>query len=282
MRLTHPLAGLPPPRPEARPLLEGLTPDQAQAVLHGRGPLLLLAGPGAGKTRTLTHRAAYLITTGAARPSEILAVTFSVRAAGELRLRLANLLGRERARGVTAATFHAVCARLLREHAHLFGRTDRYTIYDQGDVRRVIEQLAADRGRPLLRQALKAYGQPSAVKLQAMLSLAKSGLCNPEHCGREDQRGGLIMAIWRDCEAELRSSNAFDFDDLLWFAVRLLREHRLRARWIRRRFRFVLVDKYQDINDAQAELVWLLAGSDGNLTAVGDEARWGSLWRAVS
>jgi hypothetical protein len=115
MRLTHPLAGASRPLPAAHGLLEGLTPEQAQAVQHGRGPLLLLAGPGAGKTRTLTHRAAHLITTGGARPSEILAVTFSVRAAGELRLRLADLLGHERARGVTTATFHSVCARLLRE-----------------------------------------------------------------------------------------------------------------------------------------------------------------------
>src|SRR6478736_3823038 len=125
-----------PPRPER--LLAGLTPEQAQAVTLGTGPLLLLAGPGAGKTRTLTHRAAYLIHSGLAQPWEILAVTFSVRAAGELRLRLADLLGERTARGVLAATFHSVCARLLREHATLFGRTDTYTIYDQADVRKVI------------------------------------------------------------------------------------------------------------------------------------------------
>jgi superfamily I DNA/RNA helicase len=204
-----------------------------------------------------------------------------VRAAGELRLRLANLLGHEQARGITAATFHSVCARMLREHAHLFGRTDQYTIYDQGDVRRVIEQLIANPGRPLLRQALKAYGQPSAAELQAMLALAKSDLSDNGHGGPEDQRGRLVAAVWRESEAELRSSNAFDFDDLLWFAVRLLREHRLRARWIRRRWRFVLVDEYLDINEAQAELVWLLAGSDGNLTVVGDDDQLVQGWRAV-
>ena len=138
---------MPHPNPERRPnappgperLLAGLTPEQAQAVTHGTGPLLLIAGPGAGKTRTLTHRIAYLLETEQARPDQILAVTFSVRAAGELRLRLADLLGQERARDVTAATFHSVCARLLREHAHLFGRTAQYTIYDQGDMRRVID-----------------------------------------------------------------------------------------------------------------------------------------------
>ena len=123
--------------PGTEGLLAGLTPEQAQAVTFGSGPVLLLAGPGAGKTRTLTHRAAYLLASGQAQPWEILAVTFSVRAAGELRLRLADLLGETVARGVTAATFHSVCARLLREHASVFGRTERYTIYDQADMRRV-------------------------------------------------------------------------------------------------------------------------------------------------
>ena len=106
-------------------LLADLTPEQAQAVTHSGGPLLLLAGPGAGKTKTLTHRAAHLLATGRAQPWEILAVTFSVRAAGELRLRLADLLGETLARAVTAATFHSVCATLLREHASVFGRTER-------------------------------------------------------------------------------------------------------------------------------------------------------------
>jgi DNA helicase II / ATP-dependent DNA helicase PcrA len=152
MRLTHPLPGAPASQPAAGGLLDGLTPERATAANHGSGPLLLLAGPGAGETTTLTHRIARLLEAGRARSSEILAVTFSVRAAGELRLRLAELLGHARARGVTAATFQAVRARRVREHEHLFGRTGRYTSYDQGDVRRVIDQLIADRGRPLRRR----------------------------------------------------------------------------------------------------------------------------------
>src|SRR3954451_3568365 len=135
-------------------LLAGLTPEQAQAVRHGDGPLLIVAGPGTGKTRTLTHRIAYLLASGRAAPREILAVTFSTRAAGELRLRLADLLGEQTARGVTAATFHSVCARMLREHAAAFGRTDSYTIYDQADLRRVIEWLLSDRQRAEIQQAL--------------------------------------------------------------------------------------------------------------------------------
>ncbi len=282
MRLTHPIAGVPPPLPAASGLLAGLTPEQARAVQYGTGPLLLLAGPGAGKTKTLTHRIAYLLESGQARPAEIIAVTFSVRAAGELRLRLADLLGQERARGVTACTFHAFCARLLRQYAHLFGRTRQYTIYDQGDMRRVIEEILADQRRYAVRQALKAYGQPSSAELQALLSLAKSRLKDPDRCtGTSEPVGPLVAAVWRESELELRRSNAFDFDDLIWFAVRLLRERRLRARWIRRQIRYLLVDEYQDLNPAQADVVWLLAGADGNLTVVGDDDQLVHRWRGA-
>ncbi len=282
MRLAHPIAGVTPPLPARSGLLAGLTPEQARAVTHGTGPLLLLAGPGAGKTKTLTHRIAHLLENGQARPGEILAVTFSVRAAGELRLRLADLLGQERARGVTAATFHAFCARLLRQYAHLFGRSSRYTIYDQGDTRRVIEEILADPKSLAVRQALKAYGQPSSAELQALLSLAKSRLEDPDRCADAGEPADrLVATVWRESELELRRSNAFDFEDLIWFSVRLLREHRLRARWIRRRFRYVLVDEYQDINDSQAELVWLLAGSDGNLMVVADDDQLVHRWRGA-
>ena len=164
--MTHPVRGVSPPRPPERGpnvLLAGLTPEQAAAVRHGRGPLLVLAGPGTGKTRTLIHRVAYLLASGHALPRQILAVTFSVRAAGELRLRLAELLGDRSARGVTAATFHSVCARLLREHAAVFGRSEHYTIYDQADLRHVIEALLSDPRRAEIRQALNSCGRPSAA-----------------------------------------------------------------------------------------------------------------------
>src|ERR1700674_1823576 len=216
-------------------LLAGLTPEQAQAVTHGTGPLLLLAGPGAGKTRTLTHRAAYLLASGRAQPWEILAVTFSVRAAGELRLRLADLLGESVARGVTAATFRSVCARLLREHASVFGRTERYTIYDQADMRRVIDWLRSDtdRGqiqrvvaavrradRGQIQRALADYGQPASAEVLAEISRAKNRLLSPEGYEQSAAHPGapLIAAVWRESESELRRCNAFEFDDLLAFA----------------------------------------------------------------
>jgi DNA helicase-2/ATP-dependent DNA helicase PcrA len=178
-----------------------LTPEQRDAVRHGPGPLLLLAGPGAGKTRTITHRIAHLLSCGQAQPWEILAVTFSVRAAGELRLRLADLLGEEQARGVTAATFHAVCARMLREHAELFGRTDAYTVYDQADVRKAIEWLLSDAQRGAIQAALTDSGQPASAELLAEISLAKNRLLSPDAYEQGRRGGALVAAVWRRARA---------------------------------------------------------------------------------
>jgi DNA helicase-2/ATP-dependent DNA helicase PcrA len=268
-----------PPRTER--LLAGLTPEQAQAVTYGPGPLLLLAGPGAGKTRTLTHRAAYLLASGRAQPWEILAVTFSVRAAGELRLRLADLLGETVARGVTAATFHSVCARLLREHASVFGRTERYTIYEQAEMRRVVEWLLSDAERGEIQRALADYGQPASAEVLAEISRAKNAFMSPDAYERSTSHPGapLVAAVWRESERELRRCNAFCFDDLLACAVGLLSEHPHRLRWLRQRWRWILADEFQDTSHAQATLVDLLAGPDGNLCVCGDDDQVIHTWR---
>jgi hypothetical protein len=165
-------------------------------VTFGAGPLLLLAGPGAGKTRTLTHGAAYLLASGRAKPWEILAVTFSLRAAGELRLRLADLLGEEVARGVTVATFHSVRARLLREHASVFGRTERYTIYDHADMRRVVDWLISDAERGEIQRALANVSGP------ALLVGSASGcmlITRPPVRGRRSRRHDLAATVARRC-----------------------------------------------------------------------------------
>src|SRR6516165_2967016 len=273
--MTHPNAGAQPTpaAPGHDALLEGLTPEQSQAVRHGPGPLLLIAGPGAGKTKTLIHRVARLLQTGVAQPWEILAVTFSVRAAGELRLRLADLLGEQVARGVTAATFHSICARILREHAGVFGRTQNYTVYDQTDVRRVIEWLLSDQQRGQIQQALADHGQPAASEVLAEISLAKNRLLSSD---TYEQAAGhtaapLIAAVWRELEVELQRSNAWDFDGLLTFAVRLLAEHPHRLAFYRQRWRWLVVDEFQDTNEAQNTLVALLAGPAGNVCCVGDD-----------
>jgi DNA helicase-2/ATP-dependent DNA helicase PcrA len=285
----HPDAGARPPTPTpahvppTSALLAGLTPEQAQAVRHGAGPLLLIAGPGAGKTRTLIHRVAHLLATGRARPHEILAVTFSARAAGELRLRLADLLGEHAARGVTAATFHSICARILREHAAVFGRTDTYTIYDQADVRRVIDWLLSDAERGRVQHALRTCGQPASIEVLTEISLAKNRLQTPELYEQTASHPAtaLIAAVWRETEQELRRSNALDFDDLLAFAVRLLAEHPHRLAFYQQRWRWILVDEYQDTNEAQAVLIALLAGPGGNVACVGDDDQVVYGWRGA-
>ena len=283
--MTHPIAGAHPPpgRPREEALLDGLTPEQTQAVQHGPGPLLLIAGPGAGKTKTLIHRIARLLATGAAQPWEILAVTFSVRAAGELRLRLADLLGEQVARGVTAATFHSICARMLREHAGVFGRTESYTVYDQADVRRVIEWLLSDQQRGQIQQALADHGQPAASEVLAEISLAKNRLLSPDSYEQHTRHAAapLIAAVWRELDVELQRSNSFDFDDLLVHAVRLLAEHPHRLAFYRQRWRWLLVDEYQDTNEAQSVLVALLAGAGGNVCCVADDDQLIYGWRGA-
>ena len=273
--MTHPIPGAhsPPAQPGDDGLLDGLTPEQAQAVRHGTGPLLLIAGPGAGKTKTLIHRIARLLRDGVAQPWEILAVTFSVRAAGELRLRLADLLGEQVARGVTAATFHSICARILREHASGFGRTENYTVYDQTDVRRVIEWLLSDHQRGQIQQALADHGQPAAAEVLAEISLAKNRLLSPDSYEQAARHTAapLIAAVWREAEIELQRSNAWSFDDLLVFGVRLLAEHPHRLAFYRRRWRWLVADEFQDTNEAQGVLIALLAGPDGNVCAVADD-----------
>ena len=260
------------PPPSDR-LVAGLTPEQTQAVCHGPGVLLIVAGPGAGKTKTLIHRIAFLLAQGLAEPREVLAVTFSVRAASELRLRLSELLGEQLATQVTAATFHSICARLLREHAQLFGRRANWTVYDQVEVRRVVDWLLSERQRTAIQQGVADFGQPAASEVLHEISLAKNRLLDPDSYERSagHPAAPLIAAVWRETEAELRRSNAVDFDDLLVCAVRLLAEHPHYLELYRRRWRWIVVDEYQDTCQAQAVLVSLLAGPDGNLCCVADD-----------
>ena len=269
-----------PPGPER--LLAGLTPEQAQAVTFGTGPLLLLAGPGAGKTRTLTHRAAYLLASGRAQPWEILAVTFSVRAAGELRLRLADLLGESVARGVTAATFHSVCARLLREHASVFGRTERYTIYDQADMRRVVDWLLSDAERGEIQRALADYGQPASAEVLAEISRAKNALLTPE--SYERSATASRRRRWsRRCGARASASCGAA---TRWISTICSRSPcgcsqstRTGSRGCAQRWRWIVADEFQDTSHAQATLVDLLAGPDGNLCVCGDDDQVIHGWR---
>src|SRR4051812_15161140 len=247
-------------------LLAGLNPPQREAVEHGDGPLLILAGAGSGKTRVLTHRLAYLVLTGRAQRSEVLAITFTNKAAQEMRERVELLLG-HRTRGMWVSTFHAACARMLRADAPRLGYTRQFTIYDQSDSRRLVkrclEELDADPKR----------FSPAAV--QSQVSDAKNRLRDAEAyrqlVGSHFEQ--TVADVYELYERELLRMNAMDFDDLLVRTVNVLELFpEVRERY-QSAFQHILVDEYQDTNHSQYRLLQLLAGERRNLAVVGDDAQ---------
>jgi DNA helicase-2/ATP-dependent DNA helicase PcrA len=234
-------------------LLAGLNEPQREAVTHGEGPLLILAGAGSGKTRVLTHRIAFLIFTGRVHPSEILAITFTNKAAQEMRGRVERLLGGT-TKGMWLMTFHAACARILRAQGERLGYTSRFTIYDQADSRRMVKRCMEEIGVDSKRFA------PAAI--HGEISRAKNRLLSGEDCA---QRVGSVFEevvgeVYLLYEKELQRMNAMDFDDLLFRTVNLLELYEdVRERYAHS-FKHVLVDEYQDTNHAQYRLLQLLAG----------------------
>jgi DNA helicase-2/ATP-dependent DNA helicase PcrA len=245
-------------------LLEGLNPPQREAVTHGEGPLLILAGAGSGKTRVLTHRIAWLVHTERARAGELLAITFTNKAAQEMRERVELLLGRS-TRGMWVMTFHAACARLLRAEAPRLGYTRQYTIYDQADSRRLVKRNIDELGVDPKRFT------PAAVQNQ--ISDAKNKLRDAaayrQLVGSYFEQ--TVADVFELYERDLHRMNAMDFDDLLVRTVNVLELFpEVRARYSAS-FRHVLVDEYQDTNHAQYRLLQLIAGEHRNLAVVGDD-----------
>ena len=245
-------------------LLEGLNAPQRAAVTHGEGPLLILAGAGSGKTRVLTHRIAWLVQTGRARAGELLAITFTNKAAQEMRERVELLLGHS-TRGMWVMTFHAACARLLRAEAPRLGYTRQYTIYDAADSRRLVKRCIDELGVDPKRFT------PAAMQHQ--ISDAKNKLRDAE--AYRQQVGSFfeqtVADVYELYERDLHRMNAMDFDDLLVRTVNVLELFpEVRARYAAA-FRHVLVDEYQDTNHAQYRLLQLLAGEHRNLAVVGDD-----------
>jgi superfamily I DNA/RNA helicase len=247
-------------------LLAGLNEPQREAVTYGEGPLLILAGAGSGKTRVLTHRIAYLVATDAAKPNEILAITFTNKAAGEMRDRAELLVGR-RVRAMWVMTFHAACARMLRAHADRLGYTRRFTIYDQADSRRLIKRCLDELGIDPKRFT------PGSIHSQ--ISDAKNRLRDADAYGR--MVGSFfeqtVADAYRMYERELHRMNAMDFDDLLVNAVNVLQLFQEVRDQYAGTFRHVLVDEYQDTNHAQYRWLQLLAEERRNLMVVGDDAQ---------
>jgi DNA helicase-2/ATP-dependent DNA helicase PcrA len=241
---------------------EGLNPDQLDAVVHAGGPLLVVAGAGSGKTRVLTHRIAHLIDQGT-HPSRILAITFTNKAAGEMRDRVAALVGPV-SKTMWVSTFHSACVRMLRAHADRLGYPRQFSIYDQADAIRltgyVVRDLALDAKR----------FTPRGV--HGLISLWKNELVDPDEAARRAQNifDRKHADVYREYQARLHKAGAMDFDDLLVNTVRLLRDHPDVLEHYQQRFEHILVDEFQDTNLAQNEIVLLLAGGHENVCVVGD------------
>ncbi|MDA8210455.1 MAG: DNA helicase PcrA [Clostridia bacterium] len=261
-------------------LLFGLNPVQREAVKHTGGPLLILAGAGSGKTRVLTSRVAYLIQEREVKPYSILAITFTNKAAGEMKERVQHLLGQD-ARDIWVSTFHSGCNRILRREignlnsvgvqssyansaGNQGGYDSNFAIYDTADQQTLIKQCLKE-----LNLDDKKFA-PRAVA--SLISEAKNKLQNPDRFARQafDFFAEKTAEIYRLYQQKLRQNNALDFDDLLMFTVRLFDEHPEVLRYYQDRFRYILVDEYQDTNHAQYRLINLLAHRHRNLCVVGD------------
>jgi DNA helicase-2/ATP-dependent DNA helicase PcrA len=244
------------------PLIEGMNRQQQRAITAGDGPVLVLAGPGSGKTAVLTRRIAWLIREHRVPHHRIMAVTFTNKAAGEMRSRVEALLG-EHLRGLQASTFHSACARFLRREAESAGYRPDYVIYDSDDqvalVKAVVKNLGIDP---------KKYN-PRAIL--AKISSAKNEMILPADFRSGDYFGEIVKQVYAAYQRALREANAMDFDDLLLNMVLLLRGNDHLRRAYQDRFAFVLVDEFQDTNQVQYELVKLLAAPQNNVFVVGDE-----------
>jgi DNA helicase II / ATP-dependent DNA helicase PcrA len=263
----------PPPGPAGRPgdqgvsrdpetLLEGLNPQQRAAVIHQGPPLLIVAGAGSGKTRVLAHRIAYLLAARDVRPGAILAITFTNKAAGEMRERVASLIG-ARSHGMWVSTFHSACVRILRREATHVGLRSTFSIYDAADSQRLMSMVLRDLDLDPKRYRPRAFS--------AQVSNLKNDLIDEETysagLGEASHHERMVAEAYRMYQARLRQANAMDFDDLIMVTVNILQAFPDVAEYYHRRFRHVMVDEYQDTNTAQYQLVRELvgrAGSDGS------------------
>ncbi|MBO4688226.1 MAG: UvrD-helicase domain-containing protein [Clostridiales bacterium] len=246
-------------------LLEKLNPEQRRAVLHDEGPLLILAGAGSGKTRVITYRIAYLIQARGIYPSSILAITFTNKAANEMRERINGLIG-DVSRNMWVGTFHSMFARILRRHAELLGYTPTYSIIDTDDQQKVIKEVIKE---------LELNDKLFAPRLvQSIISKAKNDMQSPEKfasAAGADARLRTVAKIYQRYNDKLKANNAMDFDDILFYSVKLLQDYPDILTIYQDKFRYILVDEYQDTNHCQYVLIQLLAKRYRNLCVVGDD-----------
>src|SRR5918996_4771794 len=250
-------------RTDPETILEGLNPPQREAVMHAGPPLLIVAGAGSGKTRVLTRRIAYLLAERNVHPGSILAITFTNKAAGEMKERVAHLVGR-RANIMWVSTFHSACVRILRKEAKRFGFSSSFSIYDQADSQRlmtlVCRELDLDPRRYQPRQFSHQVSNFKNELIDYETALARA----------ENHHQKMVAEAYELYQKRLTEANAMDFDDLIMLTVHLLQAFPDVAENYRRRFRHVLVDEYQDTNHAQYILVRELVGMKAKRTVDGD------------
>lgn len=253
--------------------VETLNEPQREAVMTTEGPLLVLAGAGSGKTRVLTYRIANLIEGGVA-PWEILAITFTNKAAAEMRERLAGLVGSQ-SRGMWVSTFHSMCVRILRADAERLGFSRNFTIYDTDDLKRLYKEVMAELDIDPKRFPVNS--------LMNRISQAKNELVVPGEFAKSalDPVGKVAARVYEKLQERLRAANAFDFDDLLLYAYLLLKNHEDVLGAYQQRFRYIMVDEYQDTNHAQYAITMLLAAAHKNIMVVGDDDQSIYSWRGA-
>ena len=259
----------------ADPLLTGLNLSQREAVVHTDGPLLIFAGAGSGKTRVLTHRIAYLIARKGVRPRQILAVTFTNKAASEMRERLNALVGLQAGKEMWVGTFHATCARLLREKGDSIGLARDFVVYDTADQATLMKECLA--------QANVDSQQYTPRAVLSLISRAKEKLISPEEFpkhfkGLFESVVGRLYGVYQE---KLRQNHALDFDDLIYYAARMLQQREDVRQHYQNKFRYVMVDEYQDVNYAQYTLTRLLSDGTRNLCIVGDDDQSVYGWRGA-
>jgi len=258
------------------PLLADLTPPQREAVTHVDGPLLVLAGAGSGKTRTITRRIAYLINREGIAPWHVLAITFTNKAAGEMKERVGQLLTEKQARAVTVATFHSLCARLLRQYADVLGLPAGYSIYDTTDQQRAVKQA--------LQELEISPSNFTPAKILAAISNSKNELVTPAEYQKinSDFFSRIVGKVYAKYEKILEQNSALDFDDLLLKVVKLIQNHPRVANELRERFQYVLIDEYQDTNRAQFLIAHGLCSEHQNLCVSGDPDQSIYAWRGAN